>query len=300
MLIPQASNTASNVDAVFYNILWIELGLLVIVTFAMLFFVIKYNSSKKNKPVNIPGSVPLEIIWTAIPTLIVLFMFYIGVVSFGRIRSVPKTFMDISVTGRQWFWLFTYQSGKQSADLRVPVGTAVKLLLTSEDVLHSFYIPAFRIKEDCVPKMETYLSFVPDEVGTYDIFCTEFCGLGHSGMVSKVIVMPEEDFEAWYSAGSDASKTAGKQLLEQKGCLGCHSTDGTAKIGPTFKGLYGSTVTVLTGGGERALKADEDYLSKSIKEPKADVVKGYPDIMPVLPLTPEELDLIVEYIETLK
>jgi cytochrome c oxidase subunit II len=299
MLIPQASNTASNVDAVFYNILWIELGLLVIVTFAMLFFVIRYNSSKKNKPVNIPGSVPLEIIWTVIPTLIVLFMFYIGVVSFGRIRSVPKTFMDISVTGRQWSWLFTYQNGKQSADLRVPVGTAVKLLLTSDDVLHSFYIPAFRIKEDCVPKMETYLSFVPDEIGTYDIFCTEFCGLGHSGMVSKVVVMQDKDFEAWYSA-VPASKNAGKQVLEEKGCLGCHSTDGAARIGPTFKGLYDSTVTVLTGGRGRTLKADEGYLRSSIKEPKADVVKGYPDIMPVIPLKPEELDLIVEYIETLK
>ena len=116
-------------------------------------------------------------------------MFYIGLVSFDSIRAVPKTVMDIRVTGRQWSWLFTYENGRQSPDLRVPVGKAVKLLLTSDDVLHSFYIPAFRIKEDCVPKMETYLSFTADEIGTYDIFCTEFCGLGHSGMVSKVIVM---------------------------------------------------------------------------------------------------------------
>jgi cytochrome c oxidase subunit 2 len=227
-------------------------------------------------------------------------MFYIGMVSFDSIRAVPKTVMDIRVTGRQWSWLFTYQNNKQSADLRVPVGKAVKLLLTSDDVLHSFYIPAFRIKEDCVPKMETYLSFIADEIGSYDIFCTEFCGLGHSGMVSKVVVMNDKDFDSWYASAPTATKMDGNKVMEEKGCLGCHSTDGQKKIGPTFKGLYGSQVTVLTNGKERNVKADEDYLRRSIREPKADVVKGYLDIMPALPLTPEELDAIVEYVETLK
>ena len=209
--------------------------------------------------------------------------------------------MDIRVTGRQWSWLFTYENNRQSSDLRVPVGKAVKLLLTSDDVLHSFYIPAFRIKEDCVPKMETYLSFTPDEVGTYDIFCTEFCGLGHSGMVSKVIVMNNNDFDSWYAAvPKAATKMDGEKVLEEKGCLGCHTTDGSKKIGPTFKGLYDSQVTVLTNGKERTMTADEDYLRKSITEPKADVVKGYPDIMPAMPVKPEELDAIVEYMETLK
>ena len=300
MFIPQASNTAGNVDAVFYRILWIEIGLLVIVTFALVFFVVKYNSSKKTVPENISGSMLLEIIWTVIPTLIVLLMFYIGLVSFDSIRAVPKTVMDIRVTGRQWSWLFTYENNRQSAELRVPVNKAVKLLLTSEDVLHSFYIPAFRIKEDCVPKMETYLSFIADEIGTYDIFCTEFCGLGHSNMVAKVIVMNDKDFDAWYAEVPATIKIDGKKLLEEKGCLGCHTTDGPKKIGPTFKGLYDSQVTVLTNGKERTMKADEAYLRKSIKEPKADVVNGYPDIMPVITLTAEELDAITEYIETLK
>jgi len=300
MLIPQASNTASNVDAVFYRILWIEISLLVIVTFTMVFFVVKYNSRKKTVPENISGSVLLEIIWTVIPTLIVLVMFYIGLVSFDSIRAVPKTVMDIRVNGRQWSWLFTYENNRQSSDLRVPVGKAVKLLLTSDDVLHSFYIPAFRIKEDCVPKMETYLSFTPDEIGTYDIFCTEFCGLGHSGMVAKVVVMNNNDFDSWYAAVPAAAKIDGKKVLEEKGCLGCHTTDGSKKIGPTFKGLYDSQVTVSTNGKERNVKADEDYLRKSIREPKADVVKGYPDVMPAVPVSPGELDAIVEYIETLK
>jgi len=300
MFIPQASNTASNVDAVFYRILWIEVSLLVLVTFVLIFFVIKYNSSRKTVPVNISGSVLLEIIWTVIPTLIVLVMFYIGLESFDSIRAVPKTVMDIRVTGRQWSWLFTYENSRRSADLRVPVGKAVKLLLTSDDVLHSFYIPAFRIKEDCVPKMETYLSFTPDEIGTYDIFCTEFCGLGHSGMVSKVIVMNENEFASWYAEVPAATKMDGKKVVEEKGCLGCHTIDGSKKIGPTFKGLYYSQVIVLTDGKERNVKADEDYLRKSIKAPKADVVKGYPDIMPAVPLKTEELDEIVEYMESLK
>ena len=300
MLIPQASNTAGNVDAVFYRILWIEISLLVIVTFTMVFFVVKYNSRKKTVPENISGNMLLEIIWTVIPLLIVLVMFYIGLVSFNSIRAVPKTVMDIRVTGRQWSWLFSYQNGKQTSDLRVPVGKAVKLLLTSDDVLHSFYIPAFRIKEDCVPKMETYLSFIPDEIGTYDIFCTEFCGLGHSGMVSKVIVMNNNDFDSWYAEVPTATKMDGKKVLEEKGCLGCHTTDGSKKIGPTFKGLYDSQVTVSTNGKERNVKADEDYLRKSIMEPKADIVKGYPDIMPAVPVKPAELDVIVEYMETLK
>ena len=300
MLIPQASNTAVNVDAVFYRILCIEISLLVIVTFVLVFFVIKYNSGKKTVPENISGSVVLEIIWMVIPTLIVLLMFYIGLVSFDSIRAVPKTVMDIRVTGRQWSWLFTYENGRRSSDLRVPVGKAVKLLLTSDDVLHSFYIPAFRIKEDCVPKMETYLSFTPDEIGTYDIFCTEFCGLGHSGMVSKVVVMNDNAFDSWYAAVPATAKMDGQKVLEEKGCLGCHTTDGSKKIGPTFKGLYDSQVIVLTNSKERTVKADEDYLRKSVREPKADVVKGYPDIMPAIPVKPEELDAIVEYIETLK
>ena len=274
----------------------IELALLVLVTSAMIFFIIRYNRKRAVKTSNIEGNTFLEVTWTVIPTLIVLVMFYIGWKSFDAIRRVPKEEMTVRVTARQWSWLFSYENGKQSDTLNVPLGKAVKLLLTSEDVIHSFYMPAFRIKEDCVPRMQTYLWFIAKEQGKFDIFCTEYCGLGHSGMVSKVIVMPQKDFDAWYTPVT----AGGKKFLEEKGCLGCHTTDGTRKIGPTFKGLYESVVTVLTSGKERTLEADEDYLLRSIKEPKTDVVKGYPDIMPTIPVTPEELDAIVEYLETLK
>ena len=301
MLLPQASNSADNVDTAFSYILVIEVVLLVLVTSAMVFFVIKYNRKKKERPENIEGSMFLEILWTLIPTLIVLGMFYIGWRSFDLIRAVPREVMVIKVTARQWSWLFSYENGKQSDSLKVPLGKPVKMLITSADVLHSFYIPAFRIKEDCVPKMETYLWFTAKEVGTYDIFCTEYCGLGHSGMVSKVIVMPEKDFDAWYGGVAPVSeKLSGEALLEGKGCLGCHSTDGTRKIGPTLKGLYRSKVTVLTNGKERTIVADDAYLRRSILDPGADVVKGYQPVMPTIPMTKEELNAIIEYLENLK
>jgi cytochrome c oxidase subunit 2 len=301
MLLPQASNSADKVDAAFSYLLWIEVALLVLVTSAMVLFIIRYNRKKRKESENIEGSLLLEIIWTVVPVLIVLVMFYIGWKSFISIRKVPKEVMTINVTAQQWYWHFSYENGKQSGILRVPVGKPIKMLLTSMDVIHSFYIPAFRIKEDCVPKMQTYLWFTPTEVGSYDIFCTEYCGLGHSGMITKAVVMPEKEFYEWYAGRpAEAAKISGRSLVESKGCLGCHTTDGTKKIGPTFKGLYGSRVTVLTNGTERTITADSEYIRRSILEPKADIVKGYPGIMPTLPVTPAELDAIEEYIETLK
>ncbi len=301
MLIPKASDSAFKVDTTFTYILVIEIILLTLVTSAMVFFVVRYNRKRKEKPENIEGSMFLEIVWTVIPTLLVLGMFYIGWKSFDLIRQVPREVMTIGVTARQWSWLFSYENGKQSSTLNVPMGKPVKMLITSADVLHSFYIPAFRIKEDCVPKMETYMWFTAEEEGSYDIFCTEYCGLGHSGMLSKVIVMPEKEFAAWYGGATPVSeKRGGQRLLEEKGCLGCHTIDGTKKIGPTFKGLYGSRVTVITNGAERVITADEEYIKRSITEPGADIVKGYPNMMPKLPMTKEEIEAIVEYLETLR
>ena len=300
MLIPQASNSANTVDTAFSYILVIEVVLLVLVTSAMVLFVIRYNRRKRGTPSNIEGNMLLEIAWTVIPTLIVLVMFYIGWKSFDVIRRVPKEEMTINVTARQWSWHFSYENGKQSDTLNIPVGKPIKMLLTSEDVIHSFYIPAFRIKEDCVPKMQTYLWFTAKEVGSYDIFCTEYCGIGHSGMVSKVVVLPEKDFETWYASAAAGEKVDGRKVLEDKGCLGCHTVDGTKKIGPTFKGLYGSTVEVMTGGKERKITADGDYITRSIEDPGADIVKGYPPIMPKLNVTSQEVEEIIEYLKGLQ
>jgi cytochrome c oxidase subunit 2 len=183
----------------------------------------------------------------------------------------------------------------------VPLNKPVKLVLTSEDVIHSLYIPAFRIKEDCVPGMKTYLWFNADEVGTYDIFCTEYCGVGHSHMLSKVIVMPTAEYDKWYAASEAGGLTAeGKKLVQEKGCLGCHSTDGSRQVGPTFKGLQGRVETVVTDGKERQVTVDDEFVEHYIKRPNVDIIKGYSPVMPVIALTEDELKAIVEYLKTVK
>lgn len=301
MFIPEASNSAHYVESTFSFILVTEVILLSVVTFAMIFFVLRYNKRRNPRAENIEGGPALEIIWTAIPTLLVLIMFYVGWRNFVSIRNVPESAMSINVMSRQWSWQFTYENGKQSETLRVPVGMPVKLVLHSQDVLHCLYVPAFRIKEDCVPGLETYLWFTAKDIGSYDIFCTEYCGLGHSGMISKVIVMSDKDFQTWLESKEEAGMAGqGLRLLQEKGCLGCHTTDGTPKTGPTFKGLLGRKVTVVTGGKERTVTADEEYIRRSILEPQADMVKGYPPVMPKLPVSEDELKTIIGYLNELK
>lgn len=299
MLIPEASSSALHVDRAFYLILGISAALLLIVTGAMLYFVFRYRRRNGATPEQLEGSTALEIIWTVIPVVLVLVMFVVGERSFVLIRAVPHEFMQVKVEARQWSWVFSYEDGRKSDTLRVPRDRPVKLLLTSADVLHSFYIPAFRIKEDCVPGMDTYLSFTAKQSGSFDIFCTEYCGLGHSDMIAKVQVDEADAFDKWYAA-APARAAGGEQLLKEKGCLGCHSTDGTPKAGPTLKDLYGHRMVVITGGRERSVTADEDYIRRSILDPGADVVKGFPAIMPKIQMTKEELDAIVAYLEHLK
>ena len=200
-----ASNLANTVDSVFLFICSICVVLLAIVTFAMVYFVIKYSRKKNITPSNIEGNIPLEIIWTVIPTLLVLAMFYYGWIGYKEIRNVPKDAMVIKATGHMWAWSFEYENGKQSSILNLPLGKPVKVELSSWDVIHSLYIPAFRVKEDAVPKKKNYLVFKPDKVGTYNIFCAEYCGQEHSSMLTKAVVMPEKEFKAWYDMENKSS-----------------------------------------------------------------------------------------------
>ena len=292
------SNTAGKVEAAFLFIVGASVILLVLVTFCMVFFLFKYNRKRHPQPEEVKESLLLEILWTVIPTVLVLVMFYFGWVNFAYIRNPPKDSMLVNVIGRQWSWSFKYENGKQADVLRVPINKPVKLILTSADVIHSLYIPAFRIKEDCVPGLKTHLWFTGNEMGSYDIFCTEYCGVGHSHMRSKVIIMSQQDFENWYSS-AEIPGLAGKglKLLHEKGCLGCHSTDGSKKTGPTFKNIFGRRETVLTGGREHQIVVDEAYLKRSVLEPQADIVKGYPPIMPTIPVAEDELTSIITYLK---
>jgi cytochrome c oxidase subunit 2 len=316
---PHLSNPA---DDAFFFILGISVMFLVANTAIMLYFVIRYSRKRNPVPSDVKDSLLLEITWTVIPTLLVLAMFFVGWKGFQYMRTAPPDAMVVKVTARSWSWTFDYANGRESAVLNVPVGRPVKLLITSTDVVHSLYIPAYRIKEDAVPGRETHLWFLPDEPGSYDLFCTEYCGVGHSAMITKVEVMAGEDFEAWYNGKKEvpakgekadvagaAKKTAisappdeGGRLIQVKGCIACHSADGTPKIGPTFRGVFGKQVVVVRNGQERQIVVDEAFIRQTLLHPEIDRVKGFPPIMPSQQgqLSDKEIEEIIEHIRSLK
>jgi len=296
---PSAISTTEAVDAVFLYIFGISALMLVGITATMIWFVVKYNRKRHPRPEPSPRyNIPLETAWTVIPTLIVLSMFWYGWEGYTTLRNVPADALEVQVAGRMWSWTFTYPNGRTSDRLVVPAGRAVKLDITSEDVLHSFYIPAFRIKRDAVPGMTTHEWFRAPEPGTYDAFCAEYCGVGHSRMITSVDAMPAHEFEEWYRQESGVEEAGeGEKLLGKYGCTGCHSLDGSKNVGPTFQGLFGRQATVVTDGKERTLTVDADYLRKSILQPQADLVKDYPPIMPAFEgkIPEHDLEEIIEY-----
>jgi len=307
---------SGSVDNIFFFIMGISVTLLVGVTGVMIYFVVRYSRRRNVHAENIEGNLTLEILWTVIPTLLVLAIFYVGWKGFVYMRTVPSDAMLVKVTARMWSWHFDYENGASGEVLKVPVGKPVKLSITSVDVLHSLFIPAFRVKEDAVPGRETYLWFLPDREGTYDLFCTEYCGMGHSSMITKVEVMPEKEFETWYRGEAkvaaapgtapaerkEAPRPDGAALVQSKGCIACHSTDGSPKIGPTFKGLFGKKETVIRGGKEVEAVADEAFIHHKLLEPEEARIKGFPPIMPSQKglLTDAEIAAIIEYLKTLK
>jgi cytochrome c oxidase subunit II len=274
--------TEQAVDPVFFYIFSICIVMLVGITVVMLVFIVRYRRSKHPHPEPSPHShFWLETLWTVLPTLIVLTMFWYGWEGYTALTNVPPNAMKVEVIGRQWSWEFRYPNGRSSAKLYVPVGKPIVADITSEDVIHSFYIPAFRVKKDAVPGMHTHLWFEAPAAGSYDAFCAEYCGVGHSAMITTVEALPEQKFEEWYNREAPREENAeGRQLLAKYGCTGCHSLDSGKLVGPTFKGLFGRQVLVVTDGKERTLTVDADYIRRSILQPQADIVKGFPPVMP--------------------
>lgn len=265
----------------------------------MIFLAVKYRRQRYPRATATRHySIPLEAVWTIIPSAIVLLMFYYGWASYLSLRNVPENAMEVKVSARQWSWNFEYENGRTSDKLYVPVGKPVKARITSMDVIHSFYIPAFRVKKDAVPGMETELWFSAPKTGSYHIFCAEYCGVGHSAMITSVEVMPEKEFQEWLKKEEEPEEKEAVALLQKYGCLACHSLDGTRKVGPTFKDLFGRSVTVVTEGRKRTIKVDEEYLKRSILDPGSDIVEGFPPVMPSFKarIPEEDLEEILEFL----
>jgi len=304
------SNFSVGVDTAFAIIIGISLFFLIGITSVIVYFLFKYNKKKNPVASEIEGSTRIEIIWTLIPLVLVLFMFWVGWKAYIPMRQVPKDAMKIKVTAQMWSWRFTYANGNIEDTLFVPADKAVVLNMESNDVIHSLYIPAFRIKQDIVPGKANFMWFKSATPGTYDLFCSEYCGLRHSYMGTAVVVVDQKTFDKWYASGPpkiDSTVAAkpgaeGRILVEQKGCIACHSVDGTKIVGPSWKGIFGHKVTVVTNGKEREVTVDEAYIKKSIVDPDADVVKGFPKGTMQLTggqLTEEQIGKITEYIKTL-
>jgi cytochrome c oxidase subunit 2 len=278
----------------------------------MIYFVVRYRRSSGAKGQDIHGHTALELAWTGIPLVLFLSMFYYGWTNYRYLREVPRDAMVVKVTARQWAWSFTYPNGKQSTELYAAIGRPVRLDLKSLDVLHGFYVPAFRIKSDVVPGKDNYTWFQATHLGDFDIECTVMCGVNHSYMLSKVRVIPEADFSAWYfgdsvdppvlttSSSGPPDPARGERAFKLKGCVACHTTDGSKLVGPTWKGLFGSQVTVLTLGKEVTLTADDDYIKRSISHPPKEVVKGFAPQMPKADLSDGDVADLTAYIKSLQ
>ncbi len=300
-----ASNFVHGVDNAFALIFGISLFFLVTLTGTMIYFIIKYNRKRHPKAEQVKDNMWLEVTWTGIPLILVFIMFYAGWEGFLPMRIVPKNTMHVKAVAKMWKYTFEYEGNKESDTLVLAVNVPVKVDLFSKDVLHGFSIPAFRIKEDIVPFKNNYSWFTPGEIGDFELYCTVYCGVSHSYMYTTVRVIDQQSFKKWLAnlPEKKADNNLGRMAIEKNGCTACHSLDGAKIVGPTFKGLYGSTRSVTTNGQKRTLIANEDYIKTSITEPDKDVVTDFPQgVMKSYKgtINDKEIQLITDYLKTLK
>ena len=293
----QASTIAPGVDAVYYGVYWTCVVLFAGIAVATAYFVIKYRHRESVHHESAAGhSTALELTWTIIPTLIVLMMFYFGFRGYMNMAVEPPNPYEVIVTARTWNWGFSYPNGVASDDgkLHIPVNTPIRFVLSSADVIHSMFVPAFRIKRDAVPGRFNRFWVEATKTGEFDLYCTEYCGKNHSTMLTKVVVHTPDDFQRWLKEaaewrGRKSPVDAGQGLIAAQGCLTCHTIDGTASTAPTFKDLWGSSVPLAAGG---SVTADDAYITESIRNPGAKVHQGFNPIMPAFgPETIRDVDV---------
>lgn len=307
-----ASNLVTSTDNAFLLIIGISVIFFIGILATLIWFIIRYNKNKHPVAEQIHGSNTLEIAWTIIPLILVLIMFFYGWSGYSPVRHAPDDAMRIEATARMWSWSFEYPNGVKTDTLYIPLDKPVVLDLISVDVIHSLYIPAFRIKEDMVPGRTNKMWFIGQKPGNYELFCAEYCGLSHSYMFTEVKVLEQDKYDAWMAQRTDTAaiatamadpSVAGRRLIETNGCIACHSSDGSKLVGPSFKGIYGHTQAVVTNGQNREITVDDAYITKSIYEPDADVVEGYRKGQMVTyknQLSEADIKLIIEYLKTIK
>ncbi len=331
---PQGNEIARSVDQIYGFLIISSVISFILVVGGMIYFVIKYKRTATNqKSAYITHNHTAEFLWSFIPFVIFMFVFAWGWIVYDEMRTFPENSLEVHVFAKKWEWKFVYKNGKEvlnglddknqvsPAMMVVPIGRPVKLIMSStkinpggndpadRPVLHSFFIPSMRVKQDVVPGRYTALWFQADKAGTYQVFCTEFCGGGHSAMKGHIKAVSPEEFDAWLT-GEEAGATGGKELsladkgkvlYQQRACIGCHSLDGSAMTGPTWKGTFGKKEPLADGS---SVTVDENYIRESILNPNAKVVKGYgpPSSMPAYAgqLSDEELSQLIEFIKTVK
>jgi cytochrome c oxidase subunit 2 len=296
----RASSLAWQVDGLYFLLIAVSAFFTLLIFLLIFVFAVKYRRSVHPHPVPIEGSLPLELAWTLIPLGICMIFFAWGSLIYFEEARPPQGSMEIYAVAKQWMWKFEHETGQREIDqLHVPLGRDVKMVMTSQDAIHSFFVPAFRIKADVLPGRYTQTWFRPTKVGTYHLFCAEYCGTDHSGMIGQVIVMEPAAFQAWLSGnGATGSLAAnGQQLFQQLGCATCHRSD-TQGRGPNLVGLFGKRVQLEDG---RTVVADENYIRESILNPGAKIVAGFKPIMPSFQgqVSEEGLMSLVAYIKSL-
>jgi len=297
----QASTLAGRVDGLYFYLIAVSVFFTLLIAFSILYFAIKYRRrSESELPRGVEGSLKLEIAWSVIPLLIALSFFFWGASIFFAINRPPDDAIEISVVGKQWMWKFQHSDGQREInELHVPIGRPVRLTMASEDVIHSFFVPAFRIKRDVLPGRVATMWFEATRKGRYHLFCAEYCGTKHSGMIGWLEVMDPVDFQAWLAGGtgSESLASAGAKLFAQHACNTCHRPDSLAR-GPNLEGLFGTKVTLQDG---RTVVADETYIRESIVMPNTKIVAGFQPIMPTFQglISEEGLLQLVAYVKSL-
>jgi cytochrome c oxidase subunit 2 len=303
--LPTASSTlATQTDQAYLFVTYLSIAFFVVVIGPMLYFVVKYkrkSADEKTSPID--HHLTLEIVWTVIPTALLMYLFWIGIQGYANASVAPNEAYQVEVTGQMFNWTFTYPDGTVTTDLYLPKDRPVKLLMSSKDVIHSFFVPEFRVKQDVVPGMYTTLWFTPTREMESAVECAEFCGDGHSRMLTKVFVLGGKDFDAFAANGFEDPKhpmppaVRGKKKYDSL-CSSCHSTDGTRIQGPTFKGVWGRKEHLQDGSN---ITVDENYVRQSIMQPQSQIVDGYPPTMPTFSyLKDKDIEGIIAFLKEQK